>query len=190
MIVGLSGYARAGKNEAAKGLEPLGFRSVGFADKVREFLETLNPYVNPGVRLQQVIGEYGWDGYKETHFGPEIRGLLQRLGTDCGRELVDPNIWVNATFGEMNAPHAQDFAVTDVRFVNEAKAIKDRRGIMIRLEKAGVGPVNNHPSETALDDYDGFDYIIKNDGTVEELHRKIRRVVAFHIPEGTPVYEY
>jgi hypothetical protein len=175
VIVGLSGYARVGKNEAAKGLELLGFQTVAFADKLREFLYTLNPYVNPGVRLQEVIDEHGWDGYKTTHFDPEIRGLLQRLGTDCGRELISQNIWVDATL--LGRPLNQDIAITDVRFPNEVEVIKKLGGIVVRLEKSGVGPVNDHPSETALDNYKDFDFIIFNDGTIGELHRRIRHAV-------------
>lgn len=174
MIVGLSGYARAGKNEAARGLDLLGFQTVAFADKLREFLYALNPYVNPGIRLQQVIDEYTWDGYKETHFGPEIRGLLQRLGTDCGRNLISDTIWIDATLDHVGA---QDIVVADCRFPNEARAIQKRGGIVVRIEKPGIGPVNEHPSETALDNWE-FDRIINNNGTIGELHRRIRHLVA------------
>lgn len=178
MIVGLSGYARVGKNEAARGLDVLGFETVAFADKLREFLYALNPYVRAGVRLQEVIEAHGWDGYKETNYGSEIRGLLQRLGTDCGRNLISDTIWIDATLDKVGDSNV---VVADNRFPNEARAIKKRGGLVIRIEKPGVGPVNDHPSETALDNFEEFDHIIHNDGSINELHDKIRRVVGHHL---------
>lgn len=183
-IVGLSGYARSGKDEAAKVLvEEFGFVRVAFADKLREVLYALNPTVlhdintrrkdfeKPYKYLQDVIDEYGWDGYKETVWGPEIRRLLQRLGTEAGRQTLWDSIWVDATFAGL----AEDakVVVTDCRFENEAQAVKERGGQMWRVNRTGVGPANNHPSETSLDDWN-FDWIIKNDTTLEEYHETIR----------------
>jgi hypothetical protein len=127
VIIGLSGYGRSGKDEAAKGLtEQHGFTRLAFADVLREFLYRLNPVVKPtylrafpplvlDARVQAVIDRYGWDGYKETPYGPEIRELLQRLGTEGGRELISDTIWIDATLKD--AP--EKVVITDVRFPNE-----------------------------------------------------------------------
>lgn len=186
MIVGLSGYARAGKNEAARGLEPV-FRTVAFADKLRDFLFMLNPVVDitpdsnefNGIRflrVQDVVESYGWDGYKESPYGNEMRALMQRLGTDCGRNLISDSIWVDATLDHVGN---KNVVVADCRFPNEARAIKKRGGIVIRIEKPGVGPVNAHQSETALDNWD-FDYTINNTGSISDLHFAIQQVVKQH----------
>ena len=84
------------------------------------------------------------------------RLLLQLLGTDCGRDIINPSIWVNALFAdylptvEFNGEPKQvkdgfeypmknlqypNWIITDVRFPNEAKAIKDRGGIVIRVDR-------------------------------------------------------
>ena len=106
-IIGLSGYARSGKDEAAKLLvNGHGFTRVAFADKLRECLYQLNPMCGRGwdtsdrpvVYVQDVIEEYGWDGYKETEYGIEIRRLLQRLGTEAGRQTLWDSIWIDAAF--------------------------------------------------------------------------------------------
>lgn len=173
MIIGLSGYARSGKDEAAKALVAMGFQRTAFADKLREFLYALNPIVDvySQYRVQDVIDEYGWDGYKETSWGPEIRELLQRLGTDCGRELIGDTVWIDATLGRFENPcsHMVDLVVTDCRFPNEAEAIKRRGGVVVRIERPGVGPANSHASETSLDNWD-FDHVIVNDGSIRDLH--------------------
>jgi len=35
---------------------------------------------------------------------------------------------------------------------------------------------SEHPSETALDDYQKFDYVIQNDGTIEDLIEKVKAI--------------
>lgn len=61
-----------------------------------------------------------------------------------------------------------NWIITDVRFKNEAKAIKDRGGVLIKVTRKKV-PQLKHESEVALDSYEGFDYVFDNDGTIEEL---------------------
>lgn len=185
-IIGLSGYARSGKDEVAKIFVKNGYTRVAFADKLREVLYTLNPIVLARVEtpmgtlgygqgvwhVQEVIERYGWDGYKESPFGPEIRRLLQRLGTEAGRETLWDSIWIDAAF----AGYGDDakIVVTDVRFENEADAIKQRGGSVLRVSRPGVDAFNDHPSETSLDTYD-FDGFIQNDGTLEKLEQTVRR---------------
>jgi hypothetical protein len=192
MIIGLSGYARSGKDEAAKVLvEEFGFTRVAFADKLRDFLYAENPIVSvwriwdgePGVvRVQDVIDRYTWDNYKSTMYGEEIRELLQRLGTEAGRQTLWDTIWIDAAF----APYHEDdnIVVTDCRFPNEAQAIRSRGGYIWRIERYGVGPANAHESETSLDDYE-FDLTIKNDGTLEEFRDKVQALTYWETPKGT-----
>lgn len=175
MLVAFSGYARSGKDEAAKALVELGFRRVAFADKLRDFLLALDPIVAPyEVRVSEVIRMHGWDGYKGTSYGPEVRQLLQRLGTECGRDLLYENVWVDAALKDVTPE--SNFVVTDCRFPNEAAAVKSRGGKIYRIVRPGVGPANDHPSETSLDDYT-FDGILINDGTLDEFHQKVRNRV-------------
>lgn len=185
MIIGLSGYARSGKDEAAKVLvEEYGFRRIAFADKLREVLYALNPIVSQyhyttqtfepaedNVYVQDVIKAYGWDGYKETPFGTEIRRLLQRLGTEAGRQTLWDSIWVDAALHDVTAD--DDVVIPDTRFPNEYDAVKQRGGQVWRINRLGVGPANSHASETSLDDFD-FDMTIYNDGSLEEFKNKIR----------------
>lgn len=178
-IIGLSGYARSGKDEAAKVLvNEFGFRRIAFADKLREVLYQLNPLIawtgTPPSKLwyvQDVIDTYGWDGYKNTDFGLEIRRLLQRLGTEAGRETLWDSIWVDAAFA--GAQEGDKIVVTDVRFPNEAQAIKDMGGEIWRVVRDGVGPANSHASETSLDDWE-FDGKLINDGTLYQWHNEVK----------------
>lgn len=188
MIIGLTGYARVGKNEAANGLVPLGWEIHAFADKLREVLYTLNPMVEPGVqrafgteaqpaRLRDIIDQYDWNGYKQTPYNGEIRRLIQTMGTECGRGLLGQNVWVDATLKDYWA--SCQWIIPDVRFPNEVNAIEALGGTVIRVSKPGVGPLNNHESETALESSAFLD--LSNDGSVDDLHTKMRYYVKYMI---------
>jgi hypothetical protein len=175
MIIGFSGYARSGKDSAAQVLvEEYGFRHVSFAKKLKDFLYALDPIVEPlgsGPRLQEVIDQYGWDGVKETRYNDEIRGLLQRVGTDAGRNHLGDNVWVDAAFADIG--EGENVVFTDCRFPNEASAIKARGGQLIRVTREGYGPVNGHISEVALDGHT-FDWYFYNSATKEDFDMLIR----------------
>lgn len=184
-IIGLSGFARSGKDEAAKILvEEFGFIQVAFADKLRDMLYALDPIVghyyydkNPDLlTVQDVIDKYGWGGYKETEFGQEIRRLLQRLGTEAGRQIMWDTIWIDAALKGL--PDDAKVVVSDARFFNEFDAIRDRGGYIWRVEREGVGPANNHASELEAMNYDKFSLVLNNNGSLEEYQRVIRREYA------------
>jgi hypothetical protein len=180
MLIGLSGYARSGKDEAARGLVLLGFRRVAFADRLREILLALNPIVGfvnnvSAVRTKDVITEWGWESYKESPYGTEMRELMQRLGTECGRELISDSIWVDLALNGITPD--ENVVVTDVRFPNEFEAIKARGGRIIRIRRPGVVAANGHKSETALDGFP-FDAMVNNDKSINILHDRVRRAVA------------
>ena len=66
--------------------------------------------------------------------------------------------------------------ITDVRFINEAKAIKDVQGKIIRINRTDFNPINAHPSEIALDDWQ-FDYTIDNNGSLLDLQESIKNIL-------------
>lgn len=183
-IIALSGYARSGKDSAARALIAQGWEHRAFADVLRAFLLAVDPLVpvsgwrrwlpwGPRVeRLSALIARVGWGGYKEVPgAGDEVRALLQRLGTDAGRALLGEDVWVDAT---LNRPvTGEGLVLTDCRFPNEAEAVRERGGAVVRVERPGVGPVNSHISETALDDYDGFAARLANDGTLADLDAQV-----------------
>lgn len=98
------------------------------------------------------------------------RLLLQRIGTEAMREIIHPSIWINALFADYN--DNSSWLITDVRFENECKAIKDKGGILIRVNRES-DVIDNHPSETALDDYNDWDLVIDNDSDIPTLIEKL-----------------
>lgn len=102
---------------------------------------------------------------------PTVRNLLQDFGTSAGRQMVHPDIWVNATL--KNYTPNQDWIVSDVRFENELKSIEKLGGINVLITRPGL-EIDNHESETDLENGSiVWDYIINNDGTIEDLIYKV-----------------
>lgn len=168
MIIGLSGYAQSGKDTTAQFLVDEGFERIAFADALRDALYALNPIITEWggtERVQDVIDRNGWDESKVTY--SEIRQLLQRLGTEVGRNQFGPTFWVDIAFKKLTDPNGK-YVFTDCRFAQEAQAIKDAGGQIWRITRDGTAPVNAHPSETALDDWD-FDGRLFNNSTLASL---------------------
>lgn len=118
--------------------------------------------------------------FKKTHLGPEwnnitVREFLQTLGTRALRDNLNENVWVNSLFG--NFDESSQWLITDTRFPNEADAIKERGGIVVRVDR-GLS-TGDHPSETALDNYN-FDYVIPNKGNIEELIEEVVKFVTLY----------
>lgn len=161
-LIGLSGYARSGKDTLGRILcDEYGYARYAFADKVRDLAAAASTDV------RNLAETYGWEAAKTE---PLVRLFLQDIGLGC-REVFGPDVWVNALFDQ---PLPERVVITDVRFPNEADRVRAQGGQVWRIIRPGTAPVNDHPSETALDLYP-FDRIITNDGTVEDLRLKVLR---------------
>lgn len=169
MIIGLSGYAQSGKDTVAGMLIGLhGYESRAFAEPMRTALYKLNPIVlEDGTRLQPIIDEFGWEHAKKH---TDTRRLLQVLGTDIGREMFGEDFWVLQAIKGLHP--TQDIVFTDVRFPNEAAMVKKGMGQVWRVRRPGYVPVNNHPSESSLDNWE-FDQYIDNDSDLDSLKHKV-----------------
>ena len=168
--IGLVGYSQSGKDTVADILvKNYGYTRVAFADKIREFLYGLNPMVacSPTGYLQDLVNLVGWDAAKQE---PQVRRLLQDLGNSA-RKTIDENVWVTLALGNIDVN--QRVVITDVRFENEAIMIKFMGGQLWRVKRVGVGPVNDHVSESELEGYK-VDQIFVNNGTIEDLEALIK----------------
>ena len=109
------------------------------------------------------------------------RNILQLYGTEIFRTRVDDNWWVNQV--KNRAIHSEDDAiiVTDCRFPNEITGIYDDNyeTIAIRIERNinTQEQIASHDSETALDNWKVFDYVVENNGTLEDLMASAKKIV-------------
>jgi hypothetical protein len=164
MIIGLTGYAQSGKDTMAGMLIGLHkYDNRAFADPIRKLLYETNPLVKDEYRVKGVVDAYGWDRAKVEF--PELRRLLQTLGVGA-RTVFNDQFWVAQGLAGLSA--GDKVVITDVRFPNEADAIKSLGGQIWRVKRIGVGAVNAHISETAMDGYK-VDQIFINNGSIEDL---------------------
>jgi hypothetical protein len=198
-LIGLIGKKRVGKDTfAAVLVEEFGFTRVAFADPLKEMALTIDPLIPPtGTRrLSEQVGTYGWEHIKDVH--PEARRFLQRLGD--GVRQFDPDFWLRAGMDAAesqregyslhpvirqalvdsgnDAPADRDprpVVITDVRYPNEADAIRAAGGALIRIVRPGADDGDTHASETALDDY-ADDITIVNQFDLDTLREEARTV--------------
>ncbi len=99
------------------------------------------------------------------------RTLQQWWGTEYRRK-VDPHYWLNKVKTRIAEEKPEIALVTDVRFNNEFLFCKEY-GAMIKVHRPGL-ELSDHISETALANYkdEGWDAVVVNDGTLEQLKEK------------------
>lgn len=104
--------------------------------------------------------------------------LLQFWGTEFRRRKFHWDYWVNKVKEEIEKNPGKDYVIPDTRFQNEARFIKDCGGEVWQVIRANYNKVDrdpSHKSEVDLDDWN-FDEVIINDGTIEELYKKVDEV--------------
>jgi hypothetical protein len=175
VILGLAGLARSGKDAAAGHLVAHhGYRRLAFADAIRDACYLLDPMVHVHgryMRLGHLVDVVGWDRAKAE---PDVRRLLQRMGTEVGRELWGEDVWVDRALAGVAA--GDRVVVTDVRFPNEAAAVRALGGLVVRInrEGAGLGAGAAHASEALAFP---ADHVVANDGTLDDLWAAIEGLV-------------
>lgn len=168
-----------------------GWQIKKFAGKLKTFVADLL-----GVEVELLEDRE----FKESELGPEwtrilrtyqdgvivtvdvtttVREMLVEIGTGL-RNTFHADIWVNALFADYTKysfTHNDklvkpDWIITDMRFPNEIKAVKDRDGYTIRVN-SDRAMQSNRESETALDSAE-FDFVIDNNGDMKELLEKVK----------------
>jgi len=173
VIVGFSGRAGAGKDTAAGPLLEEGWVKLSFAEPLKRMLCEL----------------FGWDmanwenlEWKETPrrecMDKTPRYMAQTLGTEWGRELVHPNLWVETALNRARMLEARgaNIVFTDVRFPNEAKAIKNNGGMLIHMMREGELRTDaRHESEQDIG-YLAHECILAREGEIDVI-----RTAALHL---------
>lgn len=172
VVVGITGYARAGKDSIGDIFESLGYSRRAFADPLRALAYDLNPMLEfwsstlkeEGTRYQHYLSQLGYEAAKSV---PEFRNFLKDLGNGA-RKHLGADVWVRACLDEAPALTV----VTDVRFLNEADAVRRRAGelggnsLLLRVERPGVGPESEFEKEVPQIE---VDFVVKNRGTLTDL---------------------
>ena len=173
MLIGITGQKFAGKSTVANMLSSmLNYEVDSFARPLKEIvcalsgctMEQLEDY---DFKEKKVVPEHLWAFCaNETH---NYRSLLQGMG-DYLRSK-NPNIFIDSILVGDTA----NLIISDVRFPNEAKAIRDRGGIIVKVVRDGVVSKDTHSSEKNVENIAG-NIIVFNDGSLEHLKAMVKEL--------------
>lgn len=168
-IVGVTGLARSGKDTAAKFLAEAGYTRIAFADPLKEIVANL---------ACEPVSNFHDDILKEQFcpaLGTTRRDALQKVGMAM-RQLFGDDVWLTRL--RTKAAQGTALVVSDVRYENEAKAIRDLGGIVLKLERPGAGLIGDaarHASEQGFSE-DLVDCWISNNGSIDEFKHAVQTV--------------
>lgn len=178
ILIGLCGAAGSGKGEVAKRLASShSFAEISFADPLYEAVSAIvgRPveWLKDRRNKESVIP---W-------VGKSPRELLQLLGTEFGRGMIDSDIWVRAAMqrADWMLSAGLRVVITDVRFDNEAEAIREAGGAIFRVTRPDAAVLNYttaaHASERGITS-DHILLTIENKGSLEALGAAVDDAVA------------
>ncbi|MFG6500121.1 hypothetical protein [Sulfitobacter sp. 1A15106] len=171
LIIGLNAYAGAGKSAVAQRLiDEHGFVRVKFA----KYLKAATRGLLQSIGFSDDIVDQMIEGALKEEYIQGLdttpRELMQWLG-EGARVRFGENFWVDKAVRDILAmPSDSRIVVDDLRYENELIAIKAVGGYAVRVDRPGVGPVNDHVSELSMPD-DLMDGVLTNDAGLEELHK-------------------
>lgn len=164
-IIGIAGRARVGKDTCADFLVGyLGGYRYGFADPLKRMLIPL------GIDMTDPF----WTENKEKEiplFGRSVRHMMQTLGTEWGRQLVHPDIWVKLAECVL-FERGERMIISDVRFDNEAEFVRSKGGVILHVTRDYAPKVEAHASEQGIRP-SPLDLYVGNHGTIDELYDQL-----------------
>lgn len=179
MVIALTGKKQSGKSTAAEYIaKRYNAERVNFKDGLIQELKERFP--NTLQVIIRTLEKANYDGMKPWTIDrlfnekPDIvRSLLQEYGTNVRRE-DDPLYWVSKWEGSVGI---KTVVCDDVRFLNEAEAVKKKGGIIIRIKRNGLESTDTHLSETQMDLIEPDFTLTVETGDIEGLYRAIDEVI-------------
>jgi len=174
IVFNISGKAESGKNEVCRIIKE------HYESKEIKVCEMLF-----AKHIKQYAKDYfGWDGEEET----KPRDLLQKIGTNLIRDKMNnPNFHANRLIEDVNilSNYFEIFVISDCRFPNEVGLVRQAfqdNVITIRINRPNhISELTqeqlNHQSEAALDNYNHWDFVINNNGNIEQLKSKLDNMI-------------
>lgn len=180
MIIGLTGKKQNGKSTAAQYIaEKYGFVRLNFKDALVAEIKVGFPNVLEAII--EMMERSAYDGMNPWTVDrlfrdkpPVFRALMQNFGTEV-RRVDNKDYWVMKWMKE--AAKHQNIVVDDVRFLNEAQAVRDMGGIIIRISRADYPNVDGHISETEMDNIESDKNVTVINGGIQYLYEYIDSVI-------------
>lgn len=165
----ISGKARSGKNEVA-----------GIINKI--YCDKKCKELSYAYYLKQYVKNISdWDGLEET----KPRDLLQSIGIDLLKEKIDDKFLINRLCQDIEfySYFYDVIIITDARLAEEIEIPKNKFSNVttIRINREVDNNLTSkqkeHITETGLDNYTNFDYIIENNENYGKLVDEVKRII-------------
>jgi hypothetical protein len=187
MLIGIVGLIGSGKDTAAQRLvDKHGYRRDSFAKSLKDAVAAMfnwNREMLEGSTKESREWREKPDAFWSQQFGKDVtpRWVLQHFGTEVMRGQMYDAIWVDSCLGRYDG---KPTVISDTRFPNEIDQIRARGGKIIRVKKGNdpewftnyvegnIVPQGVHSSEYVWARSD-FDFTIENNGSLEELYKKV-----------------
>lgn len=169
----------SGKSTAADYLvENYGYLKSNFKDALDSELVELYPQI-----IQRLTGLPPEEGINQKPTCPEMRELKQNHGTNVQR-ANDEDYWVKRWIETYTKTFNKNVCVDDVRFINEVDVIKRFGGIIVRINRTDITDTGDHPSETALDDFEADVTIDADPGDLMWVFMSLDKLIEDDITDG------
>jgi len=171
-IIGLGHRRRVGKNEGANFLKNhIGdVEIISFADKLKEMAHDL--YGCYGLKDKDFYENHPhWRSIPLDIIGKSPREIWIEFGNK-NRE-IHKDIWVD--FVKHKIGDYENVIIPDVRWDNEGDMIHQMGGICVKIDNPRI-PHSDDPSDCALENWGGWDFVIENNGTLEEFYEKLKNI--------------
>jgi hypothetical protein len=178
---------------------------IAFAGQMRSGKDTCGDYIVKN--HNGVIMKFATPIYEILEFAQQRchlpvekdRQFLQYIGTEWAR-AKNPNIWVDLLIEEAaNWGPSVNIVVTDARFNNEFEALKKAGFFLVKLIRAETAraaeeqvseEVAKHASEIDMLSYEGFDCVLVNCGTLEDLYHSVDHLIETQFREEDSCHWY
>ena len=203
MIIGICGFIGSGKDTAADYLVNFHeFRRESFASTLKDAIsaifgwdrELLEGRTKHAREWREQLDLWWSERLGISELTP--RWVLQNWGTEVCRKTFHDDIWIASLENKLRNSK-DNVVISDCRFPNEIKSIKEQNGIIIWIQrgelpwwydiavKANQGNIyaaqalhshNIHPSETSWTGAN-FDAIIHNNNGIEDMYAQLKNLV-------------
>lgn len=171
-IIGLVGYANSGKTSIAKSFSVgrIDTNIINFSQSLYDMMKVL------GIKQEEIDDKIKREQPHHLLGGKTVISALISLGTCWGRDLIHKNIWVNVAVNKVKNNKINIFE--NVRFMNEAEAVKNLGGHLIYIERPNLEVNLDRASEIEVADIREIcDYEIQNINTPEYSAAKLRKII-------------